>query len=105
MSRIMNLLDIPHFGQGAKITYCIKTLLSCVRGGYLWLDRKISIDFALIHRITGLPMEGEDPTSMFSDKHRDRDMAACVMMQYHTTIGVCDLKVALINVPTLRFGA
>lgn len=58
---ITNLLYIPHFGRGNYITYCVKTLLSCVHGGYLWLNPKVSIDAKLIHWITRLPMEGEDP--------------------------------------------
>ena len=62
LASITNLLDILHFGWSMFITNCVKTLLSCVHGDYLWLDPPVSIDAELIHRITGLPMVGEDPT-------------------------------------------
>jgi hypothetical protein len=52
---ILNLFDIPHFGQRNEVNACVKFLLTCVHGGYLWLDRPISIDTDLIARITGLP--------------------------------------------------
>lgn len=74
-SKITNLMDIPHFGHNMKITYCVKSLLSCVHGGYLWLDPKVSIDVELIHYITRLLMDGEDPTSLFVDKHSYREVA------------------------------
>lgn len=37
-SSITNLLDIPHFGRSLYITCCVKTLVSCVHGGYLLLN-------------------------------------------------------------------
>jgi hypothetical protein len=37
-SRIMNLLEIPHFGRSVNINTCVNMLLSCVHGGYLWLE-------------------------------------------------------------------
>lgn len=43
-SGITNLLDIQHFGRSNYITYCVKMLLSCVHGGYLWLNPNVSID-------------------------------------------------------------
>jgi len=36
-SGITNLLDFPQFGRSIYITCCIKTLLTCVHGGHLWL--------------------------------------------------------------------
>jgi hypothetical protein len=51
----MNLLDIPHFGQGKNVGLCIKKLVAQVHGGILWMDRPIQIDVALISKITGLP--------------------------------------------------
>lgn len=37
-SGITQFLDVPHFGHSMYITSCVKTLLSVVHGGYLWLD-------------------------------------------------------------------
>jgi hypothetical protein len=39
---ILNLLEIPHFGRSTEINICIKLLLSCIHGGFLWLDRPVS---------------------------------------------------------------
>jgi hypothetical protein len=53
-----------------EVNACVKFLLYCVHGGYMWLDRPISIDTDLIARITGLPTQGEDPTLLFADKKK-----------------------------------
>jgi len=80
--KITDLLDIPHFGRGVQINHCVKTLLSCVHGGYVWIDNKISIDAQLIHRIATFSLEGEDPTALFMDKHEDRIVSAETMKKY-----------------------
>jgi hypothetical protein len=54
--RILKLLDIPHFGRRNEVNACVKFLLTYVHGGYLYLDRPISIDTDLIARIIGLPL-------------------------------------------------
>jgi len=38
-SRVMALLDLPHFGQSTPITCCVRFPLSQLHGGYLWLDK------------------------------------------------------------------
>jgi hypothetical protein len=40
-TRIMDLLDIPHFGHDKDMNNCIKKLVELVHGGILWLDRPI----------------------------------------------------------------
>jgi hypothetical protein len=50
-STILNVMKIPHFGRHQEVNACVKLLLSCYHGGYLWLDRCITIDPMLIHRI------------------------------------------------------
>jgi hypothetical protein len=55
-STIMNVMTTPHFGRHQEVNACIKLLLSCYHGGYLWLDRCIIVDPSLIHLITGLSM-------------------------------------------------
>jgi hypothetical protein len=62
---ILNLYDIPHFGWSTNINACVKVLLICVHGGTLWLDPPVSIDTALIARITGFPKAGEDLGLLF----------------------------------------
>jgi hypothetical protein len=51
---ILNLFDIPHFGWTHEINACMKMMLICVRGGYLWLDKTISIYINLRVCIIGL---------------------------------------------------
>jgi hypothetical protein len=60
-STILNVMKIPHFGKHQEVNVCVKLLLSCFHGGYFWLDRRITVDLALIHRITELSMQGPDP--------------------------------------------
>jgi hypothetical protein len=55
--RILNLLEILHFGVSTKINACVKVFLSCVHGGTLWLDPLVSINTILIVHITRLPKE------------------------------------------------
>jgi hypothetical protein len=55
-SMTLNVMKIPHFGRHQKVNACVKLLLSCYHGGYLWLDRRITVDLRLIHQITGLSM-------------------------------------------------
>jgi hypothetical protein len=67
---ILNLLDIPHFGRSAEINICVKLLLICVHGLFLWLDRPVSIDIELIAWITGFPSKGEDPSLLFTKQFK-----------------------------------
>jgi hypothetical protein len=60
-STILNMMKIPHFGRHHEVNMCIKILLSFFHGGYLWLDRHITVDSTLIHQITGLVMQGPNP--------------------------------------------
>lgn len=57
-STILNVMKIPHFGRHQEVNTGIKLLLLCYHGGYLWLDRCITVDLTLIHQITGLSMQG-----------------------------------------------
>jgi hypothetical protein len=60
-SMILNVMKIPHFGRHQEVNACVKLLLSCYHGGYLWLDRCITMDLAMIHLIIELSMQGPDP--------------------------------------------
>jgi hypothetical protein len=60
-SMILNVMKIPHFGRHQEVNTCVKILLSCYHGGYLWLDKCITVDLTLIHLITGLSMQGPNP--------------------------------------------
>jgi hypothetical protein len=59
-STILNVMKIPHFLRHQEVNACVNLLLSSVHGSYLWLDRCITFDPVLIHRITRLSMQGPD---------------------------------------------
>jgi len=74
-STLLNVMKIPYFGRHQEVNACIKLLLSCYHGGYLWLDHRITVDPTLIHRITGLIMQGHDPQEFYPGKSSDRVLA------------------------------
>jgi hypothetical protein len=70
-STLLNVMKIPHFGRHQEVNTCVKLLLSCYYGGYLWLNRYITVDPNLINRITGLSMQGPDPQVFYLGKTAD----------------------------------
>jgi hypothetical protein len=64
-STLLNIMKIPHFGRHQKVNACVKLLLSCYHGGYLWLYHCITVDLTLIHRITGLSIQGPNPQDFY----------------------------------------
>jgi hypothetical protein len=81
-STILNVMKIPHFGRHQEVNACVKLLLSCYHGGYLWLDRHITVDPTLIHLITGLSMQGPDPQQFYPGKTSDRSLAQRIKEDY-----------------------
>jgi hypothetical protein len=100
---ILNLFDIPHFGRINEIHSYINMLLICVHEGYLWLDRLVSIDIDLIMHITGLPLQGEDPSLLFSNKKNEKALSESMKENFNTQRVQCDLDVARICNLTMRF--
>jgi hypothetical protein len=74
-STLLNLMNIPHFGRHQEVNACIKLLLSCYHGGYLWLNHCITVDPTLINRITGLSIQGPEPQNFYLEKTADRALA------------------------------
>jgi hypothetical protein len=70
-STLLNVMKIPHFGRHQEVNVCIKLLLSFYHGGYLWLNRCITVDPTLINRITGLSMQGPNPWEFYPGKTSD----------------------------------
>jgi hypothetical protein len=58
---ILHLLEIPHFGRGKYVNNYLKQLLTILHGGFLWMDRLVSINMEVIVFIIGLPSNGENP--------------------------------------------
>jgi hypothetical protein len=67
-STMLNVMKIPHFGRHQEVNACVKMLLSCYHGKYLWLECHIKVDPTLIHRIIGLSMQGPDPEEFYPGK-------------------------------------
>jgi hypothetical protein len=74
-STILNVMKIPHFSRHQEVNACVKLLLSCYHGGYLWLNRRVTVDPTLIHLIIGLSMQGPDPQHFYPGKTSDRSLA------------------------------
>jgi hypothetical protein len=74
-STILNIMKIPHFSRHQEVNACIKLLRLCYHGGYIWLDRHVTMDPVLIHMITGLSMQGQDPQEFYPGKVADRSLA------------------------------
>jgi hypothetical protein len=81
-STILNVMKKPHFGRHQEVNVYVKFLLSSFHGSYLWLDRCIIIDPALIHRITGLSMQGPDPQDFYPRKVANRTLAQKIKDTY-----------------------
>jgi hypothetical protein len=81
-STVLNVMNIPHFGRHQEVNSCVKLLPSCYHGGYLWLDRRITMDPMLIHQITGLSMKGPDPQQFYIGKDLDRSLAQHIKEAY-----------------------
>jgi hypothetical protein len=79
---MMNVMKTPHFGHHQEVNACVKLLLSCYHGGYLWLDQRITVDPMLIHHIKSLSMKGPDPQQFYPRKALDRSLAQCIKESY-----------------------
>jgi hypothetical protein len=71
-----------HFGRHQEVNVCIKLLLLSFHGHYLWLDRHITVDPALIHRITRLSMQGPDPQDFYPGKVADHALVQNIKDTY-----------------------
>jgi hypothetical protein len=81
-STLLNVMKIPHFGRHQEVNACVKMLLSCYHGGYLWLNHRITIDPMLINQIIGLSMQGPDPQEFYPGKSMDHTLAQRIKETY-----------------------
>jgi hypothetical protein len=86
-TRILGLLDLPHFGIGQYASSCVKQLLVVTHGRDIWLDKLISIDVELIAHITGVPSWGMDPVQFLDDKSKEKALAEEMKKKYGTDRG------------------
>ena len=81
-STIPNVMKIPHFKRHQEVNACVKLLLSCYHGDCIWLDRHITVDLTLIHRISGLSMQGHDPQDFYPRKVANLALAQRIKVIY-----------------------
>jgi hypothetical protein len=81
-STVLNVMKIPHFGRHQEVNACVKFLLSCYHGRYLWIDRRITLDLTLIHWITGLSVKGLDPHQFYPGNASNYSLAQCIKESY-----------------------
>jgi hypothetical protein len=74
-STLLNVMKIPHFNRHQEVNACVKLLLASYHGGYMWLNHRITVDLALINRITGLGMQGPDPQDYYPGKTVDHALS------------------------------
>jgi hypothetical protein len=79
---MLNVMNIPHFFRHQEVNACVKILLSCHHGGYLWLNIRITMDLSLIHWITGVSVKGLDPQKFYLGKASDRSLAQRIKEDY-----------------------
>jgi hypothetical protein len=102
---LLNVMKIPHFGRNREVNACIRLLFSCYHGGYLWLDRQITVNLILINQITGLSMQGPDLQEFYPGKIADRTLAQRIKDTYgDLEKGMQGYKVASIENASVRFG-
>jgi hypothetical protein len=81
-STLLNVMKIPHLGRHQEVNACVKLLLSCYHGGYLWLNLRIIVDLTLINHITKLSMKGPDPHYFYHGKTVDHILAQRIKETY-----------------------
>jgi hypothetical protein len=81
-STLLNVMKIPHFGRHQEVNACVKLLLSCYHGGYLWLNHCITVDPMLIHRIIGLSLQGPNPQDFYHGKSMDHTLGKNIKDTY-----------------------
>jgi hypothetical protein len=79
---ILNVMKIPHFSRHHKVKACVKLLMSCYHGGYLWLDRCVTVDLTLIHLITVLSIQAPDPHQFYPQKAADCSLVRQIKETY-----------------------
>ena len=81
-STFLNIMKMPHFGRHQEVNACVKLLLASYHGGYLWVNRCITVDLVLINRITRLSMQGPDPHEYYPGKTTDHALVQKIKEVY-----------------------
>jgi hypothetical protein len=81
-STLLNIMKIPHLRCHQEVNACVKLLLASYHRRYLWLICHITVDPALINRITGLSMKGLDPHEYYPRMTADHALAQKIKEAY-----------------------
>jgi hypothetical protein len=81
-SNFLNIMKIMHFGRHQEVNPCVKLLLANYHGGYLWLDRRITVDPTLINKIIELSMQGPNPHEYYPGKTTNYALAQKIIEAY-----------------------
>jgi hypothetical protein len=75
-------MKIPHLGRHQEVNACVKLLLASYHGGYLWVKHHITVDLALINRISRLSMQVPDPQDYYPVKTLDHALSKKIKEAY-----------------------
>ena len=74
-----------------------------MHGGFIWLNKKISIDSYLVAQVIGLQKDGVDPAYFFVGKVKDKELANRMKEKYNPTKNNRDYDVAFIKNTGVHF--
>jgi len=74
-TKILNLVEIPHFRRGKEVTNYVNQLMAVLHGGFLWLEEPISIDVDIITFIKIIPSNGKSLVRYLDDKKKEKGIA------------------------------
>jgi hypothetical protein len=81
-STLLNVMKIPHFDRHQEVNACVKLLLASYHGGYLCLNRCITVDPILINQITELSMQGPNPHDYYPRNTADHALDHSIKEAY-----------------------
>ena len=94
---------MPHFGH-YNVTYRLaRQLLALIHDDCLWIRERAPIDVALIHRITGLPMQGPHPMEKVGRTY-EGEIATKLRQEYHVKKNKRGFIIDSISDPAMRMG-
>ena len=93
-----------HFNQSVSINVCVKQLLVSFHGGFLWINKKVSVDVELIAVVTGLPLPGIESASYFK-KYQDTMLETKMKDTYNFSRDTIGFLINSINDHTVQLTA
>jgi hypothetical protein len=101
-TRILKLVEIPHFGRGKEVNNYVKQLMAVLHGGFLWMEEPISINVELITFIIGLLSMGESLTQYLDENINGKALDEEIKKTYNKKRGWCEIIIKRIIDTTTR---